>query len=287
MYHYCSVDWQQALARFTGKTRRMLSAHPPQEVVREVDDTSAAFTIVGARTTETTHVDFYRPGIIFANAIKPTPDSLVGLHLRARNGAVYISRIEDDSLFCDCNLAVGHRVVAVNNFSCIGVKEVKLVVELLHKTAERPQDPTSLAARTVSICVHNEQGDPRTVSSCIQKPDPSTHAGVSLVNKRGYLQVNRIDPDSLFANSLLLPRQRCVHINGMSCAHWTSQEAAKFILDAPDRVTIVSVPPYQQVDLLAISTAWRQPPQPKLRIREKLWRNVKRLMPGRSTSSSC
>jgi hypothetical protein len=71
---------------------------------------------------ESTTVAYPRPAIIFANAIKPTPDSIVGLQFRARDGAVYISRIVHDSLFHGCNLMVGDLVVAVNNISCIGVK---------------------------------------------------------------------------------------------------------------------------------------------------------------------
>jgi hypothetical protein len=223
---------------------------------------------------ETSSVSYSRPQIIFANAIKPTPDALVGLHFCARNGAVYIARISDDSIFRGCcNLQVGDRVVAVNGTSCIGAKNVKQVVKLLQKKSskskawskkrsssssssptkesssspqEQQQDPasssSSLEARTVSIVVRNEKGDPRTVSTSIQKPDRFTRVGVALVNKRGSLKVTRIDPDSLFSNSLLLPRHRCLHINGMPCDHLGSAEAAKFILAAPDRVTIISQP---------------------------------------------
>jgi hypothetical protein len=269
---------------------RMLNENALEAVVRESTPVSLANADGAIAATEMTTgvvTTYSRPGIIFANAIKPTPDSLVGLHFRARNGSVYISCIADDSLFRDCNIAIGDRVVAVNNFSCIGAREVAAVVDLLNKAAERQQDPTSLAARCVSICVQNEKGDPRTVSSSIQKPGPRTRVGVSLVSKCGSLQVNQIYADSLFSHSLLLPRQCCLHINGMRCAHWTSQEAAKFILDAPNRVTIISEPPYHQVDLLAISTVWQQPQQPKVRLREKLWKNLKKLIPGRPVSSSC
>jgi hypothetical protein len=250
---------------------------------------------------ETTTVAYdSRPGIIYANAFKPTLDSFVGLRFRARDGAVYISRIADDSLFRDCNFMVGDRVVAVNNISCIGEKKATPVVKLLHKTMTGGQqessqdDPTSLEARTVSICVHNEQGDRRTVSTSVQKPNRFTPVGVSLVNKRGgrgSLQVTRIDPGSLFSDTLLLPHQRCLYINGMSCDYCSSQEAANVILNAPDRVTIISEPSYQQGSAAMVISASQQPtpqqePRKLVRLHEKLWRNAKKIMPGRRPVSS-
>jgi hypothetical protein len=282
-------------------------------------------------TTTVVAYNSHRPAIIFASAIKPTPDSFVGLHFRARReGGVYISRIADDSLFCDCNFKVGDLVVAVNNISCMDAKRATPVVKLLHKISSMPtekygsssqqQDPTSsLQARTVSICVHNQQGDPRIVSTSIQKPHRLTPVGVYLVNTQrrsgddgggrgsSTLTVTRISADSLFAGSLLLPRQRCRYMNGVPCDHWSAQEAVQFIRDVPNnRVTIISEPPpassssyHQQpgaavAAAMVISASQRQQPQPQhepklgRQLTEKLWSNAKQKlrMPARRPVSA-
>jgi hypothetical protein len=293
-------------------------------------DWAAAAAAGAAGSLETTTVvascDSSRPGIIFANAIKPTVDSWVGLHFRARDGGVYISRIADDSLFRDCNFMVGDRVVAVNHISCSDAKKATPVVKLLHKTCMPGTDgsgsqqgsssssSSSLEARTVSICVHNQQGDPRTISTSIQKPDRLTPLGIHLVNKRrsgdetgagssSSLKVTRIDANSLFANSLLLPRQRCLYMNGMPCNHWSAQEAADFIRAVPDRVTIISEQPSHHQHhgaapaamVISASPPSVQPTQQQERtkllhrLHETLsWRSAKKklLMPGRSVVSS-
>jgi hypothetical protein len=247
-----------------------------EDTPQDEDDTEIPCATPCDNVDTTGTVAYSRPAIIFTNAIKPTSDSIVGIHFRARDGAVYISRIAHDSLFCGCNLMVGDRVVAVNNISCIGVKRATQVVELLHKTKDSSHDPASLAARTVSICVRNEQGgaDPRTVSTSIQKPDRFTRVGVSLVNKPGgFLKVTRIEPDSLFSKSLLLPRHRCMRINDMPCDHLTSHEAAEFILAAADRVTIVSEP-YEQAAMVISASASSEAEEEQLRGHETWWGNA-------------
>lgn len=163
-------------------------------------------------------MSYSRPQYIFASArftgcvIKKN----LGIQLKTRrrmNGLVcgtVVSGISEDSPFYGCNIQPGDHVVSVNNFLCSSVKSGR-VLELLRSTKQQDD--------VVSICLYNAKGDPNTVSSSVMKPDRTTKVGVALQMTRGAVRTSRVDKDGLFANSLLMPRHRCMMINGISCSH--------------------------------------------------------------------
>jgi C-terminal processing protease CtpA/Prc len=192
---------------------------------------------------------YSRPEYIYASAYIPDRSQKIGVIFGNREGGgVYIKRIAESSPFLNCNLQVGDHVMAINNVLCSSIKANR-VIALIHSTSK---------CNMVSICVHNEKGDPETVSCSVQKAHPQAKVGVTLQTRRGAVRVNRVDRDGLFSNSLLMPHHRCMIINGVSCSHMTSKHAADLIKSLSDRVTIVSRPQEYYAMTLAFSkkTKW-------------------------------
>jgi len=177
-----------------------------------------------------TGVAYTRPEFIYAKVIKPRPDAKVGLFFKTREGATYISRIVENSLFSRTDLQPGDRVISINNKDCLKFK-AKRVIELIQKSVD-----------TVSICVRNKQGDPHIVSNTVQKVSADSKIGVALKSKRGALFVSRVLNERPFAHTLLMPGHRCLMINNISCENMSSHEAVNVIANSPDCVTIVSRP---------------------------------------------
>eukprot|EP00977_Amphora_coffeiformis_P023426 scaffold13351_cov200-Amphora_coffeaeformis.AAC.7 len=195
-------------------------------------------------------LSYSRPEFIFASACVSDTERKLGIFLknRRKGRGAYVVRLADDSPFLNCNIQPGDHVVAVNNYLCSGVK-AKRVVELINTTSKNG---------TVSICVHNPTGNPYSVSCSVQKSHQTARCGVALQTRRGAVRVSRVDKDGLFGDSLLMPRHRCMMINGISCSHMSSKTAADFIVSLPDRVTIVTRPEesYAMTIALCQKTKW-------------------------------
>ena len=193
---------------------------------------------------------YSRPKYIFASAVIGNgPRRKIGIIFgnRTRGGA-YVKKVLKDSPFQNCNIQVGDHVVSVNSVLCSSVKASR-VLELIDSLSKDG---------VASICVHNEKGDPETVSCSVQKSQQTAKVGVTLQTRRGAVRVNRVEKDGLFGNSLLMPHHRCMIINGMSCSHMNSKKAADYIKSLPDRVTIISRPHHSFAMTLALcqKTKW-------------------------------
>lgn len=195
-------------------------------------------------------LSYSRPEFIWACACVSNIEPKLGIILknRRKGRGAYVLRLADDSPFLNCNIQPGDHLVAVNNYLCSGVS-AKRVVELINTTSKNG---------SVSICVHNPTGNPYSVSCSVQKSHRTARCGVALHTRRGAVRVSRVDKDGLFGDSLLMPRHRCMMINGISCSHMSSKTAADFIVSLPDRVTIVTRPEetYAMTIALCQKTKW-------------------------------
>ena len=223
--------------------------------ISPVDDSEATrprerLSFDAADPTVDALLSYSRAEFIFASACVSDPERKLGIFLKKRRKGrgAYVARLADDSPFLNCNIKPGDHVVAVNNVLCSGVSANR-VVELINATSK---------GDTVSICVHNPSGDPYSVSCSVQKSRPTSRCGVALQTRRGAVRVSRVDKDGLFGDSLLMPKHRCMMINGISCSHMSSKKAADFIVSLPDRVTIVTRPEetYAMTIALCQKTKW-------------------------------
>ena len=195
-----------------------------REETRECEEGIAAQPVVDFRHSQSS---IMRPEFLLATAIKPSLDSPIGLTFKKKNGGVYLSRVSKDGLFHKSGVQCGDRVVAVNNVSCIEAP-LRMIRDMIEKSES-----------DISICVRNKYGDPHSVLTSVQKPSRDSKLGICFQVRRGALTVSRVRPNSLFANSLLMPDHRCMMINGQACESMGSHEAAALTADA-ERVTIVS-----------------------------------------------
>jgi C-terminal processing protease CtpA/Prc len=62
-----------------------------------------------------------------ATVYKASPDSPVGIGLRAVNHNVYVSSIADGGLFSTTDLKVGQRVLSINNKNCQGLTSTEAI----------------------------------------------------------------------------------------------------------------------------------------------------------------
>ncbi|GAX09340.1 hypothetical protein FisN_6Lh291 [Fistulifera solaris] len=171
-----------------------------------------------------------RPALLFCRVWKPHADANVGIFLRRRGDAVYISRISPDGLFARSNIRAGDRILSVNGASC------------LKRSAKQVRQLFQDAPTAVSLIVHNEDGNPNLVSNASQKHCNRRKVGLSFRNRRGALSISGIDPSGIFADSLLISGQRCLQVNEIPTPNMRSAAAGRIIADAHDFVTILSSP---------------------------------------------
>lgn len=75
-------------------------------------------------------------GTITVQAIKPTPDSKVGITITSRQGAFMVTSITDTSIFLSSALRIGHVIVKINetNLSGMSIGEVQVLLGTAIKT---------------------------------------------------------------------------------------------------------------------------------------------------------
>lgn len=239
-------DAQLAESSMMDKIERDDNLHLPvasatllEPLIAPIDDSPptqryARLSFDAADPTVDALVSYSRPEFVFVSALVPRDnENKVGLSLKKRpeGGGTLVSGVANDSPFVNSNLHPGDHLVAVNNVLCSHLNP--------HQVAKLIKGSKG---GKVSICFHNQRGDPSLISCSVQKPDPSTKVGVALRKKRDAVRVTRVDKDGLFGNSLLMPHHRCMMINGISCAHMSSKTAGELIGMSSDRVTIISRP---------------------------------------------
>lgn len=191
-----------------------------------------------------------RPEFIYASVVINDDLSAeldIGIHLESRpTGGVNVASISRTSPLWGSNIAAGDHIVAVNNLYCSN-DDIERVTALITASKKR-----------LSLCVHNRQGDPTLVSSSITKPKPTAKVGITLKRKNGIISVKELTDDSLFQDSLITPRQRCVSINGVPCEQLTAHSASELIGAAVDQVIIISeIQEYRAVTIASYGpVAW-------------------------------
>ena len=178
-----------------------------------------------------------RPEFLFASVLLHEPTTTttttslddLGLVLENRSrGGVRIAGIMQNSPFRGTYIRPGDHIVAVNNLRCSDLS-IARIEELFRASRD-----------TLSICVHNAKGDPQLVSSSVMKPHPTSRVGLTLKRRNDVIRIKELGEHSLFCDTLLTPKQRCLWINGIPCEQLTAHAASDLIGAAKRRVTIVS-----------------------------------------------
>jgi len=215
---------------------------------------------------------YARPEYIFCKLIKSKPDAPLGITFRSHqirtrtvdstdeekgsaSTCCVVSQIARDGPLGDWSLHYvrpGDIVLSVNGNSTAGL-DAPQIAALLRESRD-----------SVSLTVHNPQGDPRTVASTVQKPAPHSRIGICLVSNLSgtKLKVGKVHRDSLFADSLLVPGHRCLEINGQTCKCMLATGAVE-CLRQRSLVTIVTRAPAAQQDR-AVVLCCEQPPKKQL-----------------------
>jgi len=205
----------------------------------EVDDTNVAISAI-------------RPEYIYCKIIKPRPDAPLGISFLSHR--VKKRRPNDRHNNTDTDLRCVVQTIArdglLGDWSSHYMRPGDIVLSV-NGSSTAGLDATQIAALlrdshdTVSLTVHNPQGDPRTVASTVQKPTPDCRIGISLrSNLAGTkLKVGRVLPDSLFADSLLVAGHRCLEINGHDCQCMLAAGAADCLRQGGSLITILSRAP--------------------------------------------
>lgn len=141
-----------------------------------------------------------------------------------------MARILADSPFFGSGIEPNDHVVAVNGLYCSNFS-VERVTAMMMQTSSNNK---------LSLCVHNRHGDSTRVCSSIIKPQPTCKVGIILRRKGDVIRVKELADDSLFQDSLITARQRCLSINGVPCDQLTAHSASQIIGAAKDRVTMIS-----------------------------------------------
>lgn len=184
-----------------------------------------------------------RPEFIFASALLsikgPCVMEQTGLSLKSRpHGGAFVADLSPDSLFQGSYLRPGDHVVAINNASCAEASLDK-VQDLLRSSLSSHNDNDD-DTRELSICVHNIHGAPSLVSSSIMKPSLDAKVGITLRRRNDVIHVKALADDTLFHDTLLMSKQRCLAVNGVPCDALSAHSASALIGATAQRVTIVS-----------------------------------------------
>jgi C-terminal processing protease CtpA/Prc len=96
----------------------------------------------------------------------------------------------------------------------------------------------------LTIVVENPMGDPSLVESMIAKVSPDTKTGLVLTSnvsvEQQRIKVSRVDPNSIFSESLLNRRDTILSINDNQMENLDVMEAAQIIVKAKRNVTVVA-----------------------------------------------
>jgi hypothetical protein len=189
-----------------------------------------------------------RAAYLSATVFKPSTTSKIGLGLKRVNNASYLQvssvSTNPEYLLSGAPFQVGDYLVSINNIHCWG-KRLSTVAKLLMKTTG-----------TVTLVVENPGGDPQVVESMIMKASPISMTGLGLAHARGRreLKVSKINPEGLFADSLLSRGDTILAVNGVLCKYLKDgSEAAKLIIEARKNVSVVAEKGFDTAAVVALS----------------------------------
>ena len=163
-------------------------------------------------------------GIISAKVSKPTADTKVGIGLRSIDNCIVISSVSDDSLFAGTPIKPGLRVLQVNKTDMYGLTRTQAIAPFKEAVG--------------SLCVLAD--DIGLIAAKVVKSSPSTKVGIGLREMAGQIIISSIAPDSLFANTPLMPGLRLVCVDNVLCKGLSKMDAIKFFKDAEGPITVLA-----------------------------------------------
>jgi C-terminal processing protease CtpA/Prc len=140
-----------------------------------------------------------------------------------------VSSILPEGLFSQSPFQAGDRLISINNLGCQNMK-ASVAVQLMRSITG-----------TLTVVVENCKGDPQLVETMVSKLDQDSKTGLTVISNRySQASVYDIKPSGIFANSLLNRRDLILSINGISCQHLNSREAASIVSQAEKSVTVIA-----------------------------------------------
>lgn len=175
-------------------------------------------------------------GMTFASREQPQQEGEV------QSCGVLVASVSSESPFQGSYIRPGDHIVAINHISCSDMSVETLQELIVRSTVNSSHHHQKDQHKKLSICVHNMYGAPSLVSSSIMKPHGIAKVGITLSRRLGdAIHVKALSDESLFGDgTLLLPKQRCLAVNGRSCEALSAHEASASIKTAVSRVTIVT-----------------------------------------------
>lgn len=204
---------------------------PVVAIVSDEDDKIPLATMepVPVAQSEEHGVGRRQPAIISVTVLKSTKRSDdIGLCFEKAEDVIRISRIDPEGLFSDAPLAVGDRILSINNLAC-EQKDVAYIWRVIRR-----------ATRTVTLVVHHPDGDPYLISSTVSKPSPESKVGIGVQIYDGALRISSIDSCGLFADGILDVGDKVVSIGGISCTCMDSAASIDLIRQEERSITIVA-----------------------------------------------
>ena len=175
-----------------------------------------------------------RAALLSASVFKESQETKLGMGIHRVGGHLQVCsmKTEPGFLLSESPFQVGDRLVRINNQSC---KEM------------RTNDISALLKSTtgmLTIVVENPMGDPSLVESMIAKASPDSKTGLVITSnvsaERDRIKVSRVDPNSLFSESLLNRRDTILSIDDNQMENLDVMEAAQIIVKAKRTVTVAA-----------------------------------------------
>jgi hypothetical protein len=203
--------------------------------------------------------DQNRAAFISVTVTKETRETKLGIALQESEGELEIYSISKEcGLLLDSPLRAGDKVRSINNFRCSSWDPDKAMLRL--KEIEGP----------LTIIVQNDGGDPNLVEAVVVKPSPDSKVGVGFMLMRETLAIGSINPEGLFANSVVNIGDQIISINSNPCSYLDDPvNAVTIVKNTLKNVTIVAQRQYQTGVVVSrhsfcSTTSSRRPQTPKL-----------------------
>jgi C-terminal processing protease CtpA/Prc len=185
-----------------------------------------------------------RAALVSATVIKATFSTSIGLVLeKVKGGGLSIVSISPKSLLSDTPLEVGDRLISFNNVDCT------------NKSAYRVSTMLQRTVGVLTIVAEHPEGDPNLVECMVTKTTPSAKTGLGIAQYIGqHIKVKRIDPDGVFATTLLGRQDRILSINGVHSDYiLNATEAAMIISNSEKIVTVVAERKHENAVVVALA----------------------------------
>eukprot|EP00339_Tiarina_fusa_P001352 CAMPEP_0117003526 /NCGR_PEP_ID=MMETSP0472-20121206/4808_1 /TAXON_ID=693140 ORGANISM="Tiarina fusus, Strain LIS" /NCGR_SAMPLE_ID=MMETSP0472 /ASSEMBLY_ACC=CAM_ASM_000603 /LENGTH=535 /DNA_ID=CAMNT_0004704187 /DNA_START=185 /DNA_END=1793 /DNA_ORIENTATION=- len=167
-----------------------------------------------------------RPSLVSVKISRPSTQVKFGISFRNSDGGLQVSNILDVGILSKSPLKKGMHLVAVNNTYCRFWDNIRALAYFKDATGD------------ILIVAQDPDGDPLQIAAMAYKPSPRSLAGVRLRANAGGIELTKIEPHGIFADSVLNEGDTALSINSMLCRRMTTSEAATFLKHEPSSITI-------------------------------------------------